>query len=94
MQGPMANFLAEMRFMKGKVIIWIKDECHIATSNLDAIAPDYFAAMINFSVTPKMLRGQHTDVEITDSQVEQVGLIKCVVLGKVTVSDFGMKQKT
>ena len=81
MRDPMANFLAEMRFMKGKSIIWIKDECHIATSNLDAIAPDYFAATINFSATPKMSRGQHPDVEITDSQAEQVGLIKRVVWG-------------
>ena len=81
MQGPMANFLAEMRFMKGKAIIWIKDECHIATSNLDAIAPEYFAATINFSATPKMSRGQRPDVEITDSQAEQVGLIKRVVWG-------------
>lgn len=81
MQGPMANFLTEMRFNKGKAIIWIKDECHIATSNLDAIAPNYFDATINFSATPKLSRGQHPDVEITDSEAEQCGLIKRVVWG-------------
>ncbi len=81
MQGPMANFLAEIRFNKSKSIIWIKDECHIATSNLDAIAPHYFEATINFSATPKLSRGQHPDVEITDSEAEQCGLIKRVVWG-------------
>lgn len=34
MQGPLANFLGEMRYNKSKAIIWIKDECHIATSCL------------------------------------------------------------
>ncbi len=81
MQGPMANFLTEIRFSRNKVIIWIKDECHIATSNLDAIAPNYFDATINFSATPKLSRGQHPDVEITDSEAEQCGLIKRVVWG-------------
>ena len=89
MQGPMLNFLAEMRFVQGKRIIWIKDECHIATSNLDAIAPNYFDATINFSATPKLSRGQYPDVEITDSEAEQCGLIKRVVWGdeEATVKD-------
>lgn len=81
MQGPMVNFLAEMRFIKCKAVIWIKDECHIATSNLDAIAPHYFDMTINFSATPKLSRGQYPDVEITDSQAEQIGLIKRVIWG-------------
>ena len=89
MQGPMANFLAEMRFNKAKAIIWIKDECHIATSNLDAIAPRYFEATVNFSATPKLSRGQHPDVEITDSEAEQCDLIKRIVWGDTedTVKD-------
>lgn len=89
MQGPMLNFLAEMHFIQKKRIIWIKDECHIATSNLDAIAPNYFDATINFSATPKLSRGQYPDVEITDSEAEQCGLIKRVVWGdeEATVKD-------
>lgn len=81
MQGPMINFLSEMRFNKEKTIIWIKDECHIATSNLDAIAPMYFDATINFSATPKLSRGQHPDVEISDKAAESCCLIKRVVWG-------------
>ena len=89
MQGPMLNFLAEMRFVQRKRIIWIKDECHIATSNLDNLAPNYFDATINFSATPKLSRGQYSDVEITDSEAEQCGLIKRVVWGdeEATVKD-------
>lgn len=89
MQGPMANFLGEMRYNKSKAIIWIKDECHIATSNLDALAPYFFEATINFSATPKLSRGQHPDVEITDNEAEQCGLIKRVVWGdeESTVKD-------
>src|SRR5574344_2637871 len=89
MKGPMVNFLTEMRFIEGKTIIWIKDECHIATSNLDAIAKNYFDATINFSATPKLSRGQYPDVEITDSEAEQCGLIKRVVWGEddCTVED-------
>ena len=89
MQGPLANFLGEMRYNKSKAIIWIKDECHIATSNLDALAPYFFEATINFSATPKLSRGQHPDVEITDNEAEQCGLIKRVVWGdsESTVKD-------
>ena len=89
MQGPMVNFMAEMRFIKSKIIIWIKDECHIATSNLDAIAPQYFDATVNFSATPKLSRGQYPDVEITDRAAEQCGLIKSVTWGndEATVRD-------
>ena len=89
MQGPMVNFLAEMRFIQDKSIIWIKDECHIATSNLDAIASTWFDITINFSATPKLSRGQYPDVEITDREAEQCGLIKHVVWNNEegTVSD-------
>lgn len=81
MKGPFVNFLYTMRSTKLKTIVWIKDECHIATSNLDALASTYFSAIINFSATPKLSRGQHPDVEITDSEAEQCGLIKRVVWG-------------
>ena len=82
MAGPMLNFLHELNWVGGKIIIWIKDECHIATSNLDAIADTYFELTINFSATPNLGRGQHPDVEITDAEAEQCKLIKTVVQGE------------
>lgn len=93
MAGPMLSFLAEMKFTEGKSIIWIKDECHIATSNLDAIANAYFDCTINFSATPNLRRGQHPDVEITDSEAENCKLIKTVTWGDddSTVEDALLK---
>lgn len=82
MAGPMLNFLHELKWIRGKIIIWIKDECHIATSNLDAIADIYFELTVNFSATPNLGRGQHPDVEITDAEAEQCKLIKTVVEGE------------
>ncbi len=82
MAGPMLNFLHELKWIGGKTIIWIKDECHIATSNLDAIADMYFELTVNFSATPNLGRGQHPDVEITDAEAEQCKLIKSVVQGE------------
>ena len=81
MQGPMIAFLMHLIVMEHKKIIWVKDECHIATSNLDAIAPKYFDATVNFSATPKLSRGQYPDVEITDEEAECCKLIKTVVWG-------------
>lgn len=81
MQGPMLAFLTEIKMIEYKAIVWIKDECHIATSNLDAIAPVYFDTTVNFSATPKLSRGQHPDVEITDAEAEQCRLIKTVTWG-------------
>lgn len=86
MQGPMLMFLHELRWTAGKRIIWIKDESHIATSNLDAIAGNYFEMTINFSATPNLKRGQYPDVEITDAEAEQCKLIKAVVEGAETDS--------
>ena len=82
MAGPMLNFLHELKWIGGKRIVWIKDECHIATSNLDAIADMYFELTVNFSATPNLGRGQHPDVEITDAEAEQCKLIKTVVQGE------------
>lgn len=82
MAGPMLNFLHDLKWIGGKIIIWIKDECHIATSNLDAIADMYFELTVNFSATPNLGRGQHPDVEITDAEAEQCKLIKTVVQGE------------
>ena len=95
MQGPMYAFLTEIKMIKNKAIVWIKDECHIATSNLDTIAPLYFDTTVNFSATPKLSRGQHPDVEITDQEAEQCKLIKTVNWGdeESTVRDAITKFK-
>lgn len=82
MAGPFQSFLTEIRFIKHKSIVWIKDECHIATKNLDAIATDYFYCTVNFSATPKLSRGQHPDVEITDEEAENCKLIKRIQWGE------------
>ncbi len=81
MQGSFVSFLLELLYRESKRIIWIKDECHIATKNLDGLADKYFSKTINFSATPKLSRGQRPDVEITDEEAEKCGLIKKVVWG-------------
>jgi len=89
MQGGMAAFLEDLRWSKGKTIILIKDECHIATNNLDNLSNSYFYKIINFSATPKLARGQHPDVEIKNNDAENAKLIKTIEWGKDTdtVSD-------
>ena len=84
-EGTFLNFLQTMRDTlfsesKGKRIVLIKDECHIATSNLDELY-DYFETVINFSATPKLSRKQNPDVEITNIEAENCNLIKKVELG-------------
>jgi len=81
MAGPMMNFLYDLKREKRKRIVWIKDECHIATKNLDAIEDIYFDLTINFSATPNLKRGQYPDVEITDEEAEACKLIKSVSYG-------------
>ena len=61
----------------------IKDECHIATSNLDELK-DCFSVVINFSATPKLSRSQTPDVEITNEEAESAKLIKTVEQGSET----------
>jgi len=87
MQGSMLAFLYELRW-KPRTIILIKDECHIATNNLDNLS-DYFEKIINFSATPKLARGQHPDVEIKNEDAENAKLIKTISWGEETntVSD-------
>lgn len=84
-EGTFLNFLYIMRDTlfsesKGKRIVLIKDECHIATSNLDELY-NYFETVINFSATPKLSRKQNPDVEITNIEAESCNLIKKVELG-------------
>lgn len=91
MQGAMQSFLDTMTMNsffggKEKKIYLIKDECHIATNNLDSISKTYFEKIINFSATPNLKRGQNPDVEITDEDAVLAKLIKKVELGDDTDS--------
>ena len=88
MQGGMPAFLEDLVW-SNKIIILIKDECHIATNNLDDLSKSYFQKIVNFSATPKLARGQHPDVEIKNEDAENVKLIKTISWGEETetVSD-------
>lgn len=84
-EGTFLNFLQTMTDTlfddsKGKLIYLIKDECHIATKNLDDVSV-YFSKIINFSATPKLSRKQNPDVEITNLDAESVSLIKKIKTG-------------
>lgn len=94
MQGAMESFLQTItlpKFFNGleKKIYVIKDECHIATNNLDNLSANFFAKVLNFSATPKLKKGQRADVEITDAEAENARLIKHIELGddEATVAD-------
>ena len=84
-EGTFLNFLQTMtstlfETSKGKTIYLIKDECHIATSNLDELQK-LFSKIINFSATPKLSRRQNPDVEITNEEAESAKIIKKVEKG-------------
>lgn len=87
MQGAMLSFLQTMTeqfFQYGmKKRIWlIKDECHVATNNLDDISVKNFQKVFNFSATPNLKRGQVPDVQITDEEAVDACLIKSVELNE------------
>lgn len=89
-EGTFLNFLNTLRendFFNNnqKQIYLIKDECHIATSNLDELK-NYFESIINFSATPKLNRKQFADVEITNTQAQEVNLIKHIQEGSANDS--------
>lgn len=89
MQGSMINFLntiTSKHLMNGlnKEIYLIKDECHIATNNLDSISNDYFTKIINISATPKLKRGQIPDVVVKEKDAIATKLIKSIVWGEDT----------
>ncbi len=82
-EGTFLNFLQTttgdlLKKTVGKSVFVIKDECHIATSNLDELS-NYFSVVINYSATPKLSRRQLPDVEISNTAAEEVKLIKQVV---------------
>lgn len=84
-EGTFLNFLQTMtnslfEDSKGKRIFLIKDECHIATNNLNELA-QYFQTIINFSATPNKGKKQYPDVEISVLQAESAHLIKKVQYG-------------
>lgn len=100
MQGAMEGFLQKMTGGAlagglGKKIVLIKDECHIATSNLDNISTRYFSKILNFSATPKLSRGQQPDVVIKDQDAVDAHLIKRVEWGpdNDTLEDAILKYK-
>lgn len=85
MQGAMEGFLQNMtgaQWLGGqeKKVYLIKDECHIATNNLDNLSEKFFAKIYNFSATPKLSRGQHPDVEIKNDDAVNAKLIKDIQL--------------
>ncbi len=88
MQGAMDAFLQEITgcysWDDRKEVLLIKDECHIATNNLDTLSDTYFAKVLNFSATPNLRRGQHPDVEIKSTDAENAKLIKHIVEGEET----------
>ncbi len=85
MQGAMEGFLfmitgtALVGGLSKKVYL-IKDECHIATNNLDNLSKQFFSKTYNFSATPKLSRGQYSDVEIKNEDAVNAKLIKDIEL--------------
>ncbi|MCL2085582.1 DEAD/DEAH box helicase family protein [Candidatus Saccharibacteria bacterium] len=85
MQGAMESFLQNMTLTEwlnglGKKVYLIKDECHIATNNLDNLSERFFTKTYNFSATPKLTRGQNPDVEIKNDDAVNAKLIKDIEL--------------
>jgi type III restriction enzyme len=85
MQGAMEGFLHNMTGGKitgglDKKVYLVKDECHIATNNLDNLSEKFFSKTYNFSATPKLSRGQHPDVQIKNDDAVNVKLIKDIEL--------------
>ena len=85
MQGAMEGFLHTITGGKmfgglEKKVYLIKDECHVATNNLDNLSKKFFTKIYNFSATPKLSRGQHPDVEIKNEDAVNAKLIKDIEL--------------
>ncbi len=81
-ESALVNFLRAVTAPKplglGKKIYIIKDECHIATTNLDDLSNEYFTKTINCSATPNLNRGQKPDIEIKEIDAINAKLIKSV----------------
>jgi len=79
-RGSMNGFLEEIKWKQKKRIVLIKDECHIATSNLDELYI-YWDRIINFSATPNLTRKQYPDVNITEQEAVNAQMIKYINWG-------------
>lgn len=75
--GYLIKFLEEMIKGQGKKIYFIKDECHIATNNLDELQ-NYYSKVLNCSATPKLLKGEKIDILINEIDAVNAKLIKKV----------------
>lgn len=89
MRGPMAVFMHQLTGGPltgglGKRIFLIKDECHVATTNLDELSSRYCQKTINFSATPALKRGQIPDVQVREEDAVNAHLIKRVEWQKET----------
>lgn len=71
-QQAFLKFIFELE-NQGRELYLIKDECHIATNNLDELKP-FFTKIINISATPK----KEPDVEISEQDAINASLIKRV----------------
>lgn len=94
--GVLANFLDAVtgsgdlgKEKKGKKIYLIKDECHVATNNLDELKDKYFSKTINCSATPKLKKTQRPDVQIKEDDAVAAHLIKSVKYGS---EDVGLEE--
>lgn len=95
MRGGLVKFLEHVTGTSmlgglGKKIYLIKDECHIATNNLDELSA-FFGKRINFSATPNLEKSktkkkqgqQKPDVEISENDAVRVKLIKELIKNDV-----------
>lgn len=71
-QQAFLKFIFELE-NQGRELYLIKDECHIATNNLDELKT-FFTKIINISATPK----KEPDVEISEQDAINASLIKRV----------------
>lgn len=70
------KFLEEITKNQKKKVYLIKDECHIATNNLDELSDTYFSKILSCSATPK--KNQKPDVQISNIDAVNAKLIKKV----------------
>lgn len=80
MQGAFLEFLEEIKIQNKKIYL-IKDECHIATNNLDGLK-NYFYKTCNFSATPKLSKTQKADIQINEIDAVNTKLIKEIIYGE------------
>ncbi len=74
-QNVLKNFLFKLKNDKKK-IIWVRDECHQDTNNLNELKDEFFTCCFNLSATPK--NKEEINCEITDEEAVNVNLIKRV----------------